>query len=141
MNLKQYYKELLSEQLLNEISAGKLGRIKGAITRKQAQMKKISAALDAKSGVVDDAFLDRDAVRVATVGSQSPRQQNLNALIGAAERGEAGRITNLNRRAMKIAGQAGEALGQGAKNLELYGLRTSGIGRPGGLAIFKPKPR
>lgn len=142
MNLKEYYKELLSEQLLNEIGAGKLGRIEQSIARKEAQIAKTREAIDSSRGRIQDALLNPDAVRTAAVGPGSPLQQRLNKLYMARARGKVGRTENLGKRGMKIAGQAGMAIGQGAKNrdtIQSYSDRISGLGHPGGHPSFRPR--
>lgn len=142
MNLKEYYKELLSEQLLNEIGAAKLGRIEKSIKRKEAQKDKTTAAIDSSRGRIQDALLNPDAVKTAAVGPGSPLQQKLNTLYMARARGQVGRKEKLGKRGMKIAGQAGMAIGQGAKNrdtIQSYSDRIGGLGHPGGHPRFKPR--
>jgi len=142
MNLKEYYKELLSEQLLNEIGAAKLGRIEKSIERKELKKDKATAAINSNRGRIQDALLNPDAVKTAAVGPGSPLQQRLNTLYMARARGQVGRKAKRIEREMKIAGQAGMAIGQGATNpdtIQSYSDRISGLGHPGGHPRFKPR--
>ena len=142
MNLKKYYKELLSEQLLNEIGAAKLGRIEQSIKRKEEQKDKTTAAINSNRGRIQNALLNPDAVKTAAVGPGSPLQKRLNTLYMARARGQVGRKAKRSEREMKIAGQAGMAIGQGATNpdtIQSYSDRISGLDQPGGHPRFRPR--
>lgn len=142
MNLKEYYKELLSEQLLNEIGAAKLARIEKSIARKELQKDKTRAAIVSNRGRIQNTLLSPDAVQTAAVGPGSPLQQRLNTLYMARARGQVGRKEKLDKRGMKIAGQAGMAIGQGATNpntIQSYSDRIGGLGQPGGHPRFRPR--